>query len=143
MRFVFPVMYLIVMLIFCLIAAMNRRSYAYFLSFCSHETSLNTNKVVKSTTALIRQANTLRGDRVRTWNPVFKAIIFSPLHYIFLCLVGQYLILFFFTHQQVEYLVGVLRLFHLLCFQQQKMQIERLTSDFQESISRFQTLQKV
>lgn len=53
-----------------------------------HETSTNTNKVVKTTTSLIRQATTLRGSR------------------------------------------------------QQKIQVERLTSDFQESISRFQVLQK-
>ncbi|XP_076471010.1 syntaxin-7-like [Babylonia areolata] len=53
-----------------------------------HETSTNTNSVVKATTRLIRSANALKGDR------------------------------------------------------QQKMQIDRLTSDFQEAISRFQTLQK-
>ena len=30
-----------------------------------------------------------------------------------------------------------------MCMQQQKMQIDRLGSDFRESVSRFQTLQKV
>ncbi|KAK7099060.1 syntaxin-7-like [Littorina saxatilis] len=53
-----------------------------------HETSQNTNKTVKATTKLLRDANALRSDRT------------------------------------------------------QKMQIGRLTSDFQDAISRFQSLQK-